>query len=202
MQTDPISHSHLHSVKAGKSLGLENRNRLYPLSIGKIQVSLTPTFCRQTQMNNLKYTRNSWPMQEAVRHPREDGWKICSCPWTSKKWAEFQAVHLSALQKSSAAGQLSTAEKNRATVSADQGWLSALFCCSQCYKAPGPFVQNTLPARSFAVASGRQEDILPRPTELRAKGKYAEGCVWAQGLLVYSGLLSITGCFWKPVELN
>lgn len=155
-------------------------------------------------MKHSKYNINSWPMQEIYKYPKYDGWRICSCPWTSKRRTELQNIHLSA-PGVKCRWSAKHCWKNRPMVSPSRGWLSAPFGCSEDrsgIRHLDALFRNTLSVRDFAVPRGRQKDILPRPTEFLAKGKYAQSCVGAQGLLVYSGLLSITGCFRKPVELN
>lgn len=72
----------------------------------------------------------SWPMQERFKYPKCDGWKICSCPWTSRWGTELQNVHLSAPEVK-CRWAAKHCWKNRSMVTPSQGWLSAPFCCSE-----------------------------------------------------------------------
>lgn len=150
-------------------------------------------------MKQSKYNISSWPMQEIDKY---DGWRTCSCPSMSKR-TDLQNIHLSAPEVK-CRWPVSTVDKidpRYLQVGAGSRPFFSLWRPEQ-RKAPGPFVQKDSSERDFVGARGRKQDILPRPTEFLAKGKHAQSCARAQGLLVYAGLLSATGCLWKPVELT
>lgn len=94
---------------------------------------------------------------------------------TQKEGLNYR-MSISYLQKSSAGGQLSTAEKTDPWYLQVRAGYQPFFCCSEDQSGIrhlDSLFRNTLSVRDFAVASGRQKDILPRPTEFLAKGKYA-----------------------------
>lgn len=92
-------------------------------------------------------------------------------------------LSISQLQKSSAAGQLSTAEKNRATVSPDQGWLSALFCCSERYEAPGPFVQKHSSCKKFCSSKWEAGGHFAKAHGVPSKRKICLGLCLGSGFI-------------------
>lgn len=101
-------------------------------------------------------------------------------------------LSISQLQKSSAAGQLSTVEKNRATVSPDQGWLSALFCCSEWCEAPGPFVQKHSSCKKFCSSKWEAGGHFAKAHGAPSKRKICLGLCLSSGFI---GVLWAAECY-------
>lgn len=92
-------------------------------------------------------------------------------------------ISISQLHKSCAAGQLSTAGKNRALVSPDQGWLSALLCCSEYYKAPGSFVQKHSCCKKFCSSKWEAGGHFAKAQGAPSKRQICSGLCLSSGFI-------------------